>query len=179
MIRKAEEKDLDQVADIYDDILEGESRGTTHIGWVKGVYPTRETAIEALKQGDLFVEEENGIVRAAARINQEQMPAYAEVDWEYPASRQEVMVLHTLVVSPSCQGMGIGRHFVDFYEQYALAQGCPFLRIDTNAKNTHARKLYQKLGYSERGIIPCVFNGIEGVQLVCLEKKIGGNRSGI
>ena len=39
-----------------------------------------------------------------------------------------------------------------------------------------ARAMYQKLGYEERGIVPCVFNGIPGVQLVCLEKYLdGGN----
>lgn len=39
--------------------------------------------------------------------------------------------------------------------------------------NTGARKLYKKLGYTEADIVSCVFNGIEGVQLVCLEKYIG------
>ena len=34
-------------------------------------------------------------------------------------------------------------------------------------------KFYQKLGYTEIGIVPCVFNGIDGVQLVLLEKKLG------
>ena len=44
--------------------------------------------------------------------------------------------------------------------------------MDTNAKNTNARNLYKKLGYSEIGIIPCVFNGINGVDLVLLEKNV-------
>ena len=44
--------------------------------------------------------------------------------------------------------------------------------MDTNEKNTNARKLYKKLGYKEPGIVPCVFNGIDGVQLVCLEKTL-------
>lgn len=42
--------------------------------------------------------------------------------------------------------------------------------MDTNAKNTAARGFYKKLGYSEIGIVPCVFNGIPDVQLVLLEK---------
>ena len=44
--------------------------------------------------------------------------------------------------------------------------------MDTNAKNTAARTLYQKLGYRESGIVPTVFNGIAGVDLVLLEKKL-------
>lgn len=33
-------------------------------------------------------------------------------------------------------------------------------------------RLYARLGYREAGIVPCVFNGIKGVGLVCLEKKL-------
>ena len=47
------------------------------------------------------------------------------------------------------------------------------LRIDTNAKNANARRLYAYLGYRETGIAPCTFNGIDGVALVCLEKWLG------
>ena len=44
--------------------------------------------------------------------------------------------------------------------------------MDTNARNRAARALYKKLGYEEVSIVPCTFNGIAGVQLVCLEKKL-------
>ena len=40
--------------------------------------------------------------------------------------------------------------FVEFYEQYALSNGCPYLRIDTNERNARARAMYKKLGYSGR-----------------------------
>jgi len=81
-------------------------------------------------------------------------------------------VLHTLVISPSVSRQGCGRAFVDFYERYALANGCPYLRMDTNEKNVRARAMYKKLGYTEIGAVPCVFNGIEGVNLVLLEKRL-------
>lgn len=44
--------------------------------------------------------------------------------------------------------------------------------MNTNAKNAAARRLYQKLGYAELDIVPCIFNGIPNVQLVLLEKKL-------
>ena len=59
-----------------------------------------------------------------------------------------------------------------FYERLARDTGRPYLRIDTNARNTPARTMYRKLGYTEAGIVAGTFNGIPGVQLVCLEKKV-------
>lgn len=173
MIRKGRETDISQVAAIYDRILTEEEEGRASIGWVRGVYPTEDTAREALDRGELFVLEEDGRILAAAKINQEQVPEYVQAPWRYAeVPEEEVMVLHTLVVDPAQAGKGAGSAFVAFYEDYAREHGCKYLRMDTNVKNRAARRLYAHLGYWEAGVVPCVFNGIEGVELVCLEKKL-------
>ena len=61
---------------------------------------------------------------------------------------------------------------MEFYEWWAKEHDLPELRIDTNARNTAARGMYQKLGYKEIGIVPTTFNGIPGVYLVLLEKNL-------
>lgn len=172
IIRKAEEKDLQQIEEIYSDIHTEEEQGRVTIGWDRNVYPTRETAQTALQREDLFVAEDNGRLVGTAVINRKQVEVYKEGKWQYPASDNEVMVLHTLVISPKISGKGYGKKFVQFYEEYACKNGCPYLRMDTNERNLRARAMYRKLGYHEIGIVPCVFNGIEGVGLVLLEKKI-------
>lgn len=170
--RKAAAGDLDAIAAIYDRIHTREEAGETCVGWVRGIYPTRATAEAALAAGDLFVLEDGGTVAAAARINQEQVPEYRDACWQADAPDSEVMVLHTLTVDPARGGGGYGTAFVAFYEDWARSHGCPHLRMDTNVKNARARRLYAHLGYREAGMIPCVFNGITGVQLVCLEKNL-------
>ena len=172
MIRMAKQDDIAAVAAIYEHILTEQERGRVSIGWVRGVYPTERTANEALAAGELFVDETDGTILAAARINRIQVPEYDLADWTYPAEPDQVMVLHTLVVEPAAAGQGIGKRFVKFYEDYALSQGCPFLRMDTNEINVAARCLYHGLGYQEVGIVPCDFNGIPGIRLVCLEKNL-------
>ena len=169
---KAEEKHIDAIEGIYSRIIDAQEQGRLTVGWQRGVYPTRQTALDALKRGDLFVCVDGGQVAAAAIINRIQVPVYAEVGWLYHAEPDEVMVLHTLVVDPLRVGRGYGTAFVAFYEGYARQSGCPVLRMDTNEKNAAARRLYARLGYREAGIVPCVFNGIKGVGLVCLEKKL-------
>lgn len=170
--RKAMKQDVEAVANIYADIHTEIEQGNLTVGWVRNAYPTVETAELAWKRGDLFVLEADGAVVGAAIINQQQVDVYAGAVWEYPAEDHEVMVLHTLVISPKASGKGYGKAFVGFYEQYALSQNCPYLRMDTNVINSRARALYQRLGYKEIGVVPCVFNGIDGVQLVLLEKKL-------
>ena len=172
-IRRGTLEDIPQIAAIYDRILTEEETGRAVIGWVRGVYPTEQTALDSLNAGTLFVLEQDGDIAAAAKIDQNQVPEYAGASWRYPdVPPEQVMVLHTLVVDPGQSGKGYGTQFVRFYEQYALDHGCPCLRMDTNARNAAARRLYARLGYWEAGIVPCNFNGISGVQLVCLEKKL-------
>lgn len=172
MIRKAEARDLDSIAAIFERIHDEEEAGRLTTGWIRRVYPVRATAEDALARGDLFVEEDGGRIAAAGIINQIQVPEYIDCSWEYDAPDEDVMVLHTLVVDPAAQGRGYARAFVRYYEEYAAAHGRPFLRMDTNERNVRAREIYARLGFREPGIVQCTFNGIPGVRLVCLEKRL-------
>ena len=172
IVRKAELKDIPAVAGIYDAIHDEEEAGKISTGWIRGVYPTEDTARSALAEGCLYVMEELGEIVASARINQRQEDVYSRVSWLYEAGPEEVMVLHTLTVDPDKKCRGYGTAFESFYEDLGRAHGCRVLRIDTNAKNAGARRLYAGLDYREAGIEPCCFNGIGGVDLVCLEKKL-------
>ena len=154
IFRKAVAADIEAVSGIYEPVHEAESRGELTIGWARGVYPVRETAQGALKRDDLFVAVEEGKILASAVINRLQVDVYEGADWEYPARDEEVMVLHTLTVSPKHNGTGVGRNFVAYYENYAKEQGCTVLRMDTNERNVKARRLYNRLGYREAGKIP-------------------------
>lgn len=172
MIRKACLEDIERIAAIYEAIHDGEERGELSVGWARGVYPVKQTAMDSLDRGDLFILERNGLVTAAAIINQKQMPEYEQCRWSSDAPEEAVMVLHTLAVDPAFRGKGCGKEFVRFYEDFARQHGCLDLRMDTQEKNTAARAFYNKLGYTEVGVVLCTFNGIPGVRLVCLEKRL-------
>ncbi len=171
---KATENDISAVVGIYDDILKKEQDGLGCTGWIQNVYPTKSTADNALENGELYVCRDNDTVIAAAIINKKQGDMYAGGDWELTKndSPDKIMVLHTLVVSPKAGKKGVGRQFVEFYEKFASENGCTALRFDTNEKNTVARSFYNKIGYRETGIVPCVFNGIPNVKLVLFEKRV-------
>ncbi len=171
-VRKATQADIPAVSAIYEAIHTVEENREKTIGWIRGVYPTEKTARDALEKDELYVMELDGRVVAAAKINQEQGEEYLDCPWQYAARPEEVLVLHTLVVDPAVKSRGCGTAFVAFYEDLARRMGCHYLRMDTNALNKPARRLYAHLGYREPGIVQCVFNGIPNVDLVCLEKKL-------
>ena len=184
--RKATAADIDAVAKIYEHVHDADEAAKVTVCWERGVYPTRATAEEALKRGDLYVCEVGEAVSVCADstsscreivasgiINKLQVDVYADVNWEHEVADEEVCVLHTLVVEPAALRKGYGRAFVGFYEDLAREWGCPELRIDTNVRNAFARSMYAGLGYKEVGIVPTVFNGIPGVFLVMMEKWLG------
>ena len=174
LIRKGRQQDIDAVTEIYNEIHTEEEAGLVNIGWSREIYPTRQTAIEALERNDLFVMvSDSEKIIGAAIINQTQAEGYDKANWQYPAEDCDIMVLHTLVISPSVGGNGAGKTFEAFYEQYARENGCHYLRIDTNKKNERARKFYSKLGYTEADIVHTSFNGLEEIELVLLEKRLG------
>ncbi|MCR5733875.1 MAG: GNAT family N-acetyltransferase [Lachnospiraceae bacterium] len=172
IIRKAAETDIDAIEGIYDRILSEEESGRATIGWVRGVYPTRKTAEASLSRDDLFVMEDEGSIVATAIINRIQVPEYSNARWKHEAADEDIMVLHTLIVDPLQKARGYGKAFVAYYEEYAAKEGCRELRMDTNKINSRARNMYAHLGYEEVDIVDCVFNGIPGVKLVCLEKYL-------
>ena len=172
-IRKATIEDIPAISAIYGEIHDKEAAGMTTTGWLRDVYPTEETAEESVKRGDMFVQKDGqGNVVGTAIINRNQVDCYVDGDWEYPAADDEVMVIHTLIISDKDGRRGSGHEFLQFYEDYARENGCPYLRLDTNARNAAARAFYEKHGYKEIGIVPTVFNGIPGVDLVLIEKRL-------
>ena len=170
--RKADRSDLDAICGIYERSHDAEEAGLSSTGWLRGVYPVRATAEASLDRDDMYVAVLDGKTAATGVINQIQVDVYHDCDWKYKAADEEVSVLHTLAVDPGSRGMGLGPAFVRFWEQLAAEQGCRVLRIDTNAINKRARKMYAELGYIETDIVPTVFNGIPGVDLVLMEKKL-------
>ena len=103
--------------------------------------------------GELFVMKADGRAVAAARITKNQVAEYVNANWHKkntPADK--IMVLHTLVVDPLCKGKGYGT---------ALSTSMKSSRSGADAR----------LGYTEADIVPCDFNRIRGISLVCLEKN--------
>lgn len=51
---KATSGHIDAIASIYGRIIDAQEQGRLTVGWQRGVYPTRQTALDALGRGDLL-----------------------------------------------------------------------------------------------------------------------------
>ena len=110
--RKAEEKDIERIWQIYLENHIEEEAGKAVIGWNRNIYPTKATAEAALMRDDLFVLEDESGVMGTAVINQEQMDVYPLGNWQYDAADEEIMVLHTLVISTKASRKGYAKQML-------------------------------------------------------------------
>lgn len=173
MIRPACSADLSAVAQIYEEILDQEDqRPVSYTNWQRGKYPTLDTARTALEAGTLFVGEENGTIFAAVNLNGIQLPEYDRIPWQFEARSEQVMVIHTLVISPRFSGHGKAREMVAFCEEEGRRQGKTVMRLDTYEGNHPANAMYPKLGYRFAGHARFLFQGFLDEVLNCYEKQL-------
>ncbi|MCS4249862.1 N-acetyltransferase [Pseudomonas sp. BIGb0164] len=61
----------------------------------------------------------------------------------------DALLLDNLAVAPQAQGLGLGRHLMDFAEHQARDAGYSAIRLYTNVAMTENIALYTRRGYSE------------------------------
>lgn len=171
VIRRAIPADLAAVIALYAKIHDANEAGRLVTGWIRDVYPASATADAALASDSLFVLEDEGIIKGAAIIDRNQHESYINGNWQNDIEPEQVMVIHTLVIDPDSAGAGLGKAFLRYYAEFALASGCPCLRLDTNAINSAARSFYRKIGFNEAGIVKAQFNSLGEISLVLLEAE--------
>ena len=166
-IRKAEQADLDAIAESYRELLRNIPPEENYSGWVLDVYPSRTWAEENL--GDMWVLVDEAGFGGSMILNHQQAADYQEIPWETPAEPEAVMVIHTLCIPPSRAGRGYGRTMVNFAIDEARRQGMKALRLDTAAGNRPAAALYQSCGFVLRGRRQVLHQGVIPEELIFFE----------
>jgi GNAT superfamily N-acetyltransferase len=80
---------------------------------------------------------------------------------------EDHLLIWSVAVDPTQQGIGLGRRLIDFAEQQARERGLHEMRLYTNALFIENRQLYAYLGYVEIGI-----EQHEGRELVHMSKSL-------
>lgn len=173
VIRKALREDIERIEEIYEEFLDYEAEHGTVTNWIKGVYPTEKNALAGLENDTLFVGELDVKVIGSYILNHIQPDEYSKIDWKFSIDRPEdVIVIHTLCLDVKCQGLGLGKKFVNFALEYGRKIGCKVMRLDTYEFNEPAAKMYDKMGFRYAGKEKFFFENAILENLICFEYEL-------
>ncbi len=150
--RKAEKKDIDAVM-----VIVGDARARIgRLGidqWQYG-YPSRDILIEDEKRERLYVGVENGEILSIFTLITGGEPTYDKIyEGEWLTNDGKYAAIHRIAVAGDALGKGYGTAALEFAACEAMSEGLYSLRIDTHEGNTPMRRLLEKNGFRECGII--------------------------
>jgi ribosomal protein S18 acetylase RimI-like enzyme len=150
-IRCARITDFDKVADFYLYATENTLEIEKYARWVYGKHPTDAMILSYIKQGAMYLLEEEQAIIGAMAITMSQSKDYHSINWSFDAADDEVAVIHILCVNPDYQKQGIGRKMIQESIAIAKRERKKAIRLDALESNTPAHRLYQSLGFACRG----------------------------
>jgi ribosomal protein S18 acetylase RimI-like enzyme len=140
-------KDIDELEQLYNDLNDYLAEGINYPGWIKGIYPVRQNAIDGINNGNLYVAKYNGKIVGSVILSHKPEPAYYEATWEFESDYSDVFVIYTFVVHPDFLKCGIGKALMDFCAEYAIKSHARSIRLDVYEGNVPAIRLYEKCGF--------------------------------
>ncbi len=155
-------RDIDELEGLYNDLNDYLEAHINFPGWKKGIYPVKETALQGIKEGNLFVARNDKQIMGSVILRHEPEPAYDKADWKTDLEYKDIFVVYTFAVHPLYLKQGVGKAMMDFIIQYSKENNIRAIRLDVYEKNTPAICLYKTygfqyidtvdLGYSEYGL---------------------------
>lgn len=146
-IKKGLPEDVDELAALYDALTDYLDSHVNYPGWKKGVYPTREDAIQGVEEGSLFVARDGARIAGSLMLRHKPEPAYALADWHVDLAYSDIFIIHTFAVHPRYLHRGIGKKLLEFVFDYAARTDRKAVRLDVHEKNLPAIKLYETFGF--------------------------------
>lgn len=139
--------DIDELEQLYNDLNDYLAEGVNYPGWIKGVYPVRQNAVDGIKDGNLYVAKHNGKIAGSVILSHNPEPAYHKAKWQSEFNYSDVLVIHTFVVHPNFMKCGVGKALMDFSAENGIESKAKSVRLDVYEGNIPAIKLYEKCGF--------------------------------
>lgn len=119
--------------------------------WIYGLHPTEDMIRSYVQSGAMYTCGLNDEIRCAFALTPNQGSDYHHTNWEKNLKDDEVAVVHLLCVNPDDQHQGIGRRSMELAMELAREMGKKAIRLDALACNSPAHRLYESLGFRQRG----------------------------
>ncbi|ARI78455.1 GNAT family N-acetyltransferase [Halobacillus mangrovi] len=131
-------------------------------------YPNKAYFDECIENEWLYVLMGNSSILGHVVLSEWQSQEWKVIPWE----KENPTVIHSLMISPTLQGKGLGTAFVKLCEAYAMDKGYDSVRLDGFKGNVMALQLYRKLGYKKRGSVFFNSKPIDHQAYICFEKVL-------
>lgn len=149
---RACDEDFERLADFYRFVIDNTPDMKKYCRWIYGKHPTDEMISSYINCGAMYYVEADGELLAAVAVTQSQSDDYHPVDWEIIVKDDEVSVVHILCINPIKQKSGMAKELMREIIETAKDSGKKAVRLDALVGNDPAHRLYQSLGFKNRGI---------------------------
>lgn len=147
-IEKGTQKDIDELELLYDYLNIYLADHINYPGWKKGIYPARETAVDGVDEGNLFVARTaEGKIVGTMILRHKPETAYALADWHTELDYNDIIVIYTLAVHSDYLHNDIGKMLMEFIISYAKKTKMKAIRLDVYEDNIPAIRLYENFGF--------------------------------
>ncbi len=161
LVRRTEKRDIDKILLIIEAAREY-FREAGIPQW-QGEYPSRKVIEEDMARGESYVCECGGEICAFCAIVGGIEPDYVKIYEGKWKNDREYLSLHRVAVSPTFKGQGVGAAFVSKAVELALERPVYDIKCDTHRDNASMRRMLEKNGFEECGIIYLVKDGEERI----------------
>ncbi len=122
-----------------------------HAGWRPDIYKETDTVYSrdyfehlVLERRILVAEQEDTVLGLLSFL-------YRHVESDKQVTR-DVIFIDDLAVTEECRGQGIGTQPLNHVKEKVQAEHLNGLELQVNARNTAARRMYEKFGFTEKSI---------------------------
>ncbi|WP_299259393.1 GNAT family N-acetyltransferase [uncultured Aquimarina sp.] len=114
-------------------------------------YPTRSRFEKDIELQELYVLEENNVIKGIIVVTELMDDEYIPIEWL--TKNQKNLYIHRLAIHPDYWGQGYAQQLMNWAEIFAEKKGYKSIRLDTFSQNKRNQKFYETRGYKRLGNI--------------------------
>ncbi|NBH15297.1 GNAT family N-acetyltransferase [Lachnospiraceae bacterium] len=146
-IQEAKNAELQEIMSFYNMMCEELGKKDFLPEGNKGGFPSLDMVVSAIKNRELYIGKEDGIIMAAYIMNNDADPVYDTVKWQLNVPKEQASVLHALRVHPSFGGKGYASQLVVHSIEMAKKKGQKVIRLDCIEGNSVPHRMYHNHGF--------------------------------
>ncbi len=156
-IKKACPDRFQAVRAFYHAVIDGVGSSSDSVGWKKDIYPSPDFLRDSIRNGELFIAEEDGTIVGSMVLNHQYNEEYRKFQWPVQLEDEELTVIHALAIHPRYTGKGFAKQLVQFAIDHAREHRQKAIRLDVLKGNLRAEKLYSGLGFQYLHTLPMFY----------------------